>query len=83
MRYSRGRFLRAESSSNGSSQPYSDSLSKLSSHQIPRHLGSEGTTTAKGLYEKSLYVLFHYAFRGVCALSAFCTLAHHFGSGAD
>ena len=78
-----GRFLRAGLSSNGSSESYSDSLSKLSSHQIPRCLDSEGTTTAKGLYVKSLFVFSHYAFRGVCALSALCTLAHHFGFGAE
>ena len=33
-----GRFLRAELSSNGSSDPPSDSPSNLSSHQIPRSL---------------------------------------------
>ena len=33
-----GRILRAEPSSNGSSDPPSDSPSKLSSHQIPRRL---------------------------------------------
>ena len=78
-----GRFFRAGLSSNGSSEPYWDSLSKLSSHQIPRCLGSEGTTTAKGLYVKSLFVLSHYAFGGVCALGALCTLALHFGFGAE
>ena len=57
--------------------------SRLSSHQIPRCFVSEGTTTAKGLYEKSFYVFNHYAFGGVCAISALCTLAHHFGFGAE
>ena len=56
-------LIRAELSSNGSSEPRSESLSKLSSHQIPHSLGSEGTTTAKGLYAYSFFcVLNHYAF---------------------
>ena len=78
-----GRFLRAGLSSNGSSEPLSDSLSKLSSHQIPRCLVSEGTTTAKGLYGNSFFDFNHYAFGGVCATSALCALALHFGFGAE
>ena len=61
----------------------SDSLSKLSSHQIPHCLLLEGTTTAKGLYGKSDFEFNHYAFGSVCATSALCTLALHFGFGAD
>ena len=59
--------------SKGSSEPLSESLSKLSSHQIPHSLGSEGSTTAKGLYAYSFFVLNHYAFGGVReqALSVF------------
>ena len=49
-------------SSNGSSESRSESFSKLSSHQIPRCLDIEGTTTAKGLYANLFYVLTHYAF---------------------
>ena len=41
-------LIRAELSSNGSSEPLSESLSKLSSHQIPRCLGSEGPLQLKG-----------------------------------
>ena len=41
------------------------------------------TTTAKGLYVKSYFEFTHYAFGGVCATSALCTLALHFGFGAD
>ena len=77
-----GRFLRAGLSSNGSFESLSDSPSNLSSHQIPRCFVSEGTTTAKGLYAYSFFVLNHYAFGGVCATSALRTLAHHFGFGA-
>ena len=59
----------------GSSELPSESLSKLSSHQIPRlpfclSLGTFatcGTTTAKGLYANSFFVLNHYAFGGVRA----------------
>ena len=49
-------LIRAELPSYGSSEPPSESLSKLSSHQIPRCLVSEGTTTAKGLYAYSFFV---------------------------
>ena len=69
-------LIRAELSSKGSSEPPSESLSKLSSHQIPRCIVSEGTTTAKGLYANSFYVLSHYAFGGVsaqCVLFALST----------
>ena len=54
---------------------------ELSSHRIPHRL--EGTTTAKGLYGKSDFEFYHYAFGGVCATSALCTLALHFGFGSD
>ena len=60
-------LIRAELPSKGSSEPLSESLSKLSSHQIPHSLGSEGSTTAKGLYAYSFFVLNHYAFGGVRA----------------
>ena len=60
-------LIRAEITSNGSSEPPSESLSKLSSHQIPHCLVSEGTTTAKGLYANFYFVLSHYAFGGVRA----------------
>ena len=60
-------LIRAELPSNGSSEPPSESLSKLSSHQIPHSLGSEGSTTAKALYANSFFVLNHYAFGGVRA----------------
>ena len=69
-------LIRAELSSKGSSEPPSESLSKLSSHQIPRCLVSEGTTTAKGLYANFYFVLSHYAFGGVsaqCVLLALST----------
>ena len=86
-----GRFLRAGLSSNGSSEPLSDSLSKLSSHQIPHLLvnrlmssfATGGTTTAKGLYGNSYFEFNHYAFGGVSATSALCALALHFGFGAE
>ena len=61
-------LIRAELPSKLSSEPLSESLSKLSSHQIPHSLSSEGTTTAKGLYAKFFFVLIHYAFGGVSAL---------------
>ena len=51
----------------GSSELLSESLYKLSSHQIPHSLCSEGTTTEKGLYANSFFVLNHYAFGGVRA----------------
>ena len=73
---SHAQLIRAELSSNGSSEPRSESFSKLSSHQIPRCLDIEGTTTAKGLYANLYYVLTHYAFGGVsalCVLFALCT----------
>ena len=73
---SHAQLIRAELSSNGSSEPRSESFSKLSSHQIPRCLDIEGTTTPKGLYENLNYVLTHYAFGGVgamCVLFALCT----------
>ena len=73
---SQAQLIRAELSSNGSSESRSESFSKLSSHQIPRCLDIEGTTTAKGLYAKLFYVLTHYAFRGVsaqCVLHALST----------
>ena len=60
-------LIRAEPSSNGSSEPLSESLSKLSSHQIPHSPVSEGSTTAKGLYANFFFVLIHYAFGGVGA----------------
>ena len=69
-------LIRAELSSKGSSEPPSESLSKLSSHQIPRCIVSEGTTTAKGLYANSFFVLSHYAFGSVsaqCVLFALST----------
>ena len=69
-------LIRAELSSNGSSVPHSESFSKLSSHQIPRCLDIEGTTTAKGLYANLYFVLTHYAFGGVsaqCVLFALST----------
>ena len=69
-------LIRAEPSSNGSSEPLSESLSKLSSHQIPHSPVSEGTTTAKGLYAKFYFVLTHYAFGSVsaqCVLFALST----------
>ena len=66
--HSHAQLIRAELSSNGSSEPRSESFSKLSSHQIPRCLDIEGTTTAKGLYANLFYVLTHYAFGGVSAL---------------
>ena len=65
-------LIRAELSSNGSSEPLSESLSKLSSHQIPSL--SEGTTTAKGLYANIFFVLSHYALRGrQCSVLALST----------
>ena len=73
---SHSQLIRAELSSNGSSEPRSESFSKLSSHQIPRCLVIEGTTTAKGLYANLVYVLTHYAFGSVgalCVLFALCT----------
>ena len=73
---SQAQLIRAELSSNGSSESRSESFSKLSSHQIPRCLDIEGTTTAKGLYAKLFYVLTHYAFGGVsaqCVLLALST----------
>ena len=73
---SHAQLIRAELSSNGSSEPRSESFSKLSSHQIPHCLDIEGTTTAKGLYANLFFVLAHYAFGGVgamCVLFALCT----------
>ena len=67
---SHAQLIRAELSSNGSSESRSESFSKLSSHQIPRCLDIEGTTTAKGLYANLFYVLTHYAFGGVSAVRA-------------
>ena len=69
-----GLILRAEPSSNGSSDRPSDSPSELSSHQIPRRL--RVPTTAKGLYGKFYFEFTHYAFGGVCANE--CSL--HFGT---
>ena len=66
---SHDQLIRAELSSNGSSVPHSESFSKLSSHQIPRSLDIEGTTAAMGLYANIYFVLTHYAFGGVSALS--------------
>ena len=66
--HSHAQLIRAELSSNGLSEPRSESFSKLSSDQIPRCLDIEGTTTAKGLYANLFYVLTHYAFGGVSAL---------------
>ena len=60
-------LIRAELPSKGSSEPLSESLSKLSSHQIPHSPVPEGTTTAKGLYANFFFVLNHYAFGGVRA----------------
>ena len=68
-------LIRAEPPSNGSSEPPSQALSKLSSHQIPRCLVSEGTTTAKGLYANFYFVLTHYAFGGVSALCVLLALS--------
>ena len=64
----------------GSSELPSFSLSKLSTHQFPRlHFSLSlsafatcGSTTAKGLFADSFFVLNHYAFGGVraqCVLS--------------
>ena len=55
--------------------PIRDSLSKLSSHQIPHCLLLEGSTTAKGLYEKSYYVFQPLRLRG--------RLCYNFGFGAE
>ena len=68
-------LIRAELSSNGSSEPLSESPSKLCSHQIPHCLDSEGTTTAKGLYANLDFVLTHYAFGGVSALCVLFALS--------
>ena len=76
-----GRILRAEPSSNGSSDPPSDSPSELSSHQIPRRL--RVPLQLKGCTRTSYFEFTHYAFGGVCAMSALCTLALHFGFGAE
>ena len=46
-------LIRAELSSKSSSEPLSESLSKLSSHQIPRCLGSEGPLQLKGCTRSS------------------------------
>ena len=43
------------------------SSSELSSYQIPRFFWLRGSTTAKGLYANSFFVLSHYAFGGVRA----------------
>ena len=80
-------LIRAELSSNASSEPPSDRASELNSHQKARpnffrsrlqaelssnpSLSLEGTTTAKGLYANFFFVLYHYAFGGV---SAQCSL---------
>ena len=56
-------------------EPRSESFSKLSSHQIPRCLDIEGTTTAKGLYANFFFVLSHYAFGGVSALCLLLALS--------
>ena len=76
-------LIRAELPSKGSSEPLSESLSKLSSHQIPHSLGTEGYTTAKGLYAYSFFVLNHYAFGGVRAQATVSVSALHFDHGVE
>ena len=76
-------LIRAEPSSNGSSEPLSESLSKLSSHQIPHSPVPEGTTTAKGLYANFFFVLIHYAFGGVGAGCVSSHSALHFDFGVE
>ena len=72
---SHAQLVRAELPSNGSSEPRSESFSKLSSHQIPHSLCTEGTTTARGLYAHLFFVLTHYAFGGVSALCVLFALS--------
>ena len=64
----------------GSSELPSVSLSKLSTRQFPRlHISllmsafaTCGSTTAKGLFANSFFVLIHYAFGGVRAQALLC-----------
>ena len=76
-------LIRAEPSSNGSSEPLSESLSNLSSHQIPHSPVSEGSTTAKGLYANFFFVLIHYAFGGVGTGCVSSHSALHFDYGVE
>ena len=69
-------LIRAELSSNGSSEPLSESLSKLSPHQIPRCLGSEGPLQLKGCTRTSC--LFSPTTpSGASVLSAFLSHTQH------
>ena len=85
-------LIRAELTSNGSSEPPSDKAFELSSHQKARRnfcrsrlqaelssnpscLSPRGSTTAKGLYAKFFFVLYHYDFGGVSALCVLLALS--------
>ena len=74
-------LIRAELSSNGSSEPPSESSSKLSSHQIPRRLRVplqlKGCTRTSSLFSP------HYAFGGVSARACSLRSALHFDLGVE
>ena len=76
-------LIRAELSSKSSYEPLSESLSKLSSHQIPRCLGSEGPLQLKGCTRSSS--LFSTTTpSGASVLSAFFShSALHFDFGVE
>ena len=77
-------LIRAELPSKLSSEPLSESLSKLSSHQIPHSLSSEGTTTATGLYAKFFFVFSSTTPLGASVLCAFSShSALHFDLGVE
>ena len=76
-------LIRAELSSKSSSEPLSESLSKLSSHQIPRCLGSEGPLQLK-VCTRSSTLFSPTTPSGASVLSAFFThSALHFDLGVE